>query len=437
MVAIVHNSKSLRNALHYNENKVRQGVAKFIHSANYSKDTELLGFNDKIKLLEKLTALNQQTKVNSVHVSLNFDTADKLNEELLKEIAGVYMNQIGFGEQPYLVYQHYDAGHPHIHIVTTNIKRDGRRMELHNLARNQSMKASKQIEKEFNLIQATSKHRLGYELKPVNVQRVQYGKAETKRAITNVLDHVPSTYKYASLAELNAVLQQYNVIADRGSENSRIYQSKGLVYRILDANKQKIGVPIKASLIFSKPTLKNIEARFESNEREKQGYKLRVMNAIDFAVLKKPNQSLSDLIKAVQKENIHVVLRQNNNGVIYGITYVDHHTKCVFNGSHLGKQYSANGIQQRCNTDQASIKPMHELKEFFQVDKSEQTLEQSQRPFAHFDNKENFESSTLGKAASNLFDEILQPEENQNVNEPFEQKKFKRKRKRKQQHWHN
>lgn len=437
MVAIIHNSKSLRNALHYNENKVRQGVAKFIHSANYSKDTELLCFSDKIKLLEKFTALNQQTKVNSVHVSLNFDTADKLNEELLKEIAGVYMNRIGFGEQPYLVYQHNDAGHPHIHIVTTNIKHDGRRIELHNLARNQSMKASKEIEKEFNLIQATSKHRLAYELKPVNVQRVEYGKAETKRAITNVLDHVLSTYKYTSLAELNAVLQQYNVIADRGTENSRSYQSKGLVYRILDANKQKIGVPIKASLIYSKPTLKNIEARFESNEHERQKYKLRVMNAIDFAVLKKPNQSLAELIKAVQKENIHVVLRRNDDGIIYGITYVDHHTKCVFNGSHLGKQYSANGIQQRCNKEQATIRRMHELKQFFQVDKSEQIREQSHQPFAHFDNKENFESSAFEKSASKLLDDLLQPEGNENTTEPFEQKKFKRKRKRKQRHPHN
>jgi hypothetical protein len=36
------------------------------------------------------------------------------------------------------------------------------------------------------------------------------------------------------------------------------------------------------------------------------------------------------------------------NRIIYGITYVDHHKKCVFNGSDLGKQYSAAGIQQRC-----------------------------------------------------------------------------------------
>jgi hypothetical protein len=110
MVAIIHNSSSLRNALHYNENKVKQGVANLIHSGNYSKDTELLGFSDKINRLERHAALNQQTKVNSVHISLNFDPSDKLNTEKLKEIADVYMQKIGFGEQPYLVYQHNDVG---------------------------------------------------------------------------------------------------------------------------------------------------------------------------------------------------------------------------------------------------------------------------------------------------------------------------------------
>ena len=73
--------------------------------------------------------------------------------------------------------------------------------------------------------------------------------------------------------------------------DSRIYKSKGLVSHILDANKKKVGVPVEASLIYSKAILKNIEAKFESNERERQRYKQRVMNAIDFAVLKRSNQS--------------------------------------------------------------------------------------------------------------------------------------------------
>ena len=154
MVAIVHNSGSLRNALHYNENKVNKKVAECIHSMNYPKDTEWLSFRDKINRLEKLTALNQQTKINSVHISLNFDPSERLSKELLKEIANTYVQKISFTEQPYLVYQHHDAGHPHLHIVTTNIKSDGRRIELHNLGGKQSMKANKEIEKEFNLVKA-------------------------------------------------------------------------------------------------------------------------------------------------------------------------------------------------------------------------------------------------------------------------------------------
>jgi len=417
MVAIIHNSGSLRNALHYNENKVKQGVAILIHSANYSKDTELLGFSDKINLLEKLTALNQQTKINSVHISLNFDLSDRLNTEKLKEITGVYMQKIGFGEQPYLVYQHNDAGHPHVHIVTTNIKSNGKRIMLHNLARNQSMKASKEIEKEFHLVVAEKKQRLGYELKPVNVQKVQYGKAETKRAITNVLDHVLPLYKYASLAELNAVLQQYNIIADRGSESSRIYQSRGLVYRILGSNKQKVGVPIKASLIYNKPTLKNIEANFEKNETERQRHKQRIMNAVDLLLLKRANQSLPELMQALQKENIHVVLRQNENGIIYGITYVDHKTKCVFNGSHLGKQYSANAIQQRCAVELSLINKDSQLQHAF--------------------NANDKEISQVKTGLSKVVTDLIEPVNNQYTHEPSEQRRFKKKRKRKQQQSNN
>ena len=417
MVTIIHNSVNLRNALHYNENKVKQGVANFIHSGNYPKDTELLGFSDKINRLERQAALNQQTKINSVHISLNFDSADKLNTEKLKEITDMYMHKIGFAEQPYLVYQHNDAGHPHIHIVTTNIKSDGKRIELHNLARNQSMKASKEIEKEFHLIQAKSKQRLAYELKAVNVERVQYGKAETKRAITNVLDHVLPVYKYASLAELNAVLQQYNIVADRGSESSRIYQGKGLVYRILDANGQKTGVPIKASLIYNKPTLKNIEARFAHNQAEKQKHKQRVMNAVDLSLIKRPNQRLAELIKALQKENIKVVLRQNENGIIYGITYVDHQTKCVFNGSHLGKQYSANAIHQRCNSshsEEPAIQKILPLQQQLKTDSTGDLL-----------------PSTTG--LSKVFEELMQPERDPATYQTSEIQKNKRKKKRRKQ----
>ena len=69
---------------------------------------------------------------------------------------------------------------------------------------------------------------------------------------------------------------------------------------------------------------------------------------IDASFIRQPGQNFNDFIKYLQKEEIQLVIRQNEQGIIYGITYVDHRTKCVHNGSDLGKPYSANQIQERC-----------------------------------------------------------------------------------------
>ncbi len=350
MVAVIHASSSLNNALNYNEQKVKQGHGECLLAVNYPKDVEELNFYQKLCRLTNQAALNQRAKVKSVHISLNFDPSEKLPATTLKEIASVYMEKIGFGKQPYLVYEHRDAGHPHLHIVTTNIQANGRRIELHNIGRNQSEKARKEIEISFGLVQADRKKmKQAYELKPVNAQKIQYGKSETRRAITNVLDAVLNNYKYTSLHELNAVLKLYNLMADRGSEDSRTYQKHGLVYRVLDSEGNKTSVPIKASLIYSNPTLKFLESKFQQNESAKQPHKQRIKNVIDWTLLKTKNISMQNLKEALEKERIHVAIRQNKEGIIYGITYVDHQTKCVFNGSDLGKQYSAKGVMERCN----------------------------------------------------------------------------------------
>jgi hypothetical protein len=354
MVAVIHASSSLRNALNYNEQKVKEKVAICLAAVHYPKDVQDLTFYQKLNRLQNQADLNIKTKVNSVHISLNFDPSEKLSEEKLKEISDAYLQKIGFENQPYLLYQHHDSGHPHVHIVTTNIKADGRRIVLHNLGKNQSEKARKEIENDYGLVKAENMKAKPYEVKSAYTPRVQYGKSDSRRAISNVLDAVLNNYKYTSLAELNAVLQQYNVLADRGGQGSRVHQNQGLLYRILDESGNTIGVPIKASSFHNKPTLKYIEERFIPNEAARHPHKVRVKNAIDLALLKQQNKHLETFVTVLEKEGINTVLRQNKEGIIYGLTYVDHRTKCVFNGSDLGKQYSAKGIQDRCNQNNQS-----------------------------------------------------------------------------------
>jgi len=231
--------------------------------------------------------------VNSVHISLNFDPSEKLSDDKLREISNLYLQKIGFGNQPYLLYQHLDAGHPHVHIVTTNIKADGRRIELHNLGKNQSEKARREIEQSYGLIKAENrKQNRDFQLRPIPVKKVQYGRTESKTAIANVLNAVINSYKYTSLPELNAVLKQYNVLADRGQEGSRIFEHNGLVYRIVDQQGIKMGVPIKASHFYGNPGLKLLEEKFKLNETARQSDKSRVKNAIDLALIRQPKASL-------------------------------------------------------------------------------------------------------------------------------------------------
>jgi hypothetical protein len=355
MVAIIKTGHSIHRILNYNENKVQQGVAECIGAGNYPVDIEKMVFTMKLNRFVKQAELNKNVKRNSVHISLNFDGTEKgISKEKLMKIADTYMDKIGFTEQPYLVYQHHDAGHPHIHIISLKVRNDGSRIDMQNIGRNQSEKARKEIETAYGLVPA-EKHKREKELitKPIVISKVEYGRTDTKRAIANVLDKVIQNYKYTSLPELNAVLQQYNVTADRGSENSRIFQNRGLVYRILDDGGDKVGVPIKASDFFIKPTLKFLEERFMDNEKARTPHKSRVKNAVDLAFLDNKKMSIQELAKIVALSGINMVLRQNTEGLLYGITYVDHQTQCVFNGSALGKLYSAKAIQERFSLNES------------------------------------------------------------------------------------
>jgi hypothetical protein len=350
MVAKITTPKSIEAALNYNEKKVQKGNAVCLHAANYLKDAKEMNFYQKLAGFERLNSLNERATTKTLHVSLNFDPSEKLPENKLLHIASDYMEKIGFGNQPYLVYKHEDAGHPHIHIVSTTIKQNGSRINTHNIGRNQSEKARKEIEKLYGLVKAERKQQLMKPgIKPVDIENAIYGKSETKRSISNVVSAVFSQYKFTSLPEFNAALKQFNVIADRGKEEGRIYKNRGLVYRVLDAEGRKVGVPIKASSISCKPILDNLERKFVPNETVKESLKPFVKIKLDDCLSQSPS-TMKELMEHLKQKHIYTVLRQNAEGRLYGITFVDNQNKVVFNGSDLGKGYSVAALQSRLAT---------------------------------------------------------------------------------------
>lgn len=352
MVAVIKTGHSIRGMLNYNENKVTEGKAECIGQRNYPLDADRLSYAIKLNLMQRQAQLNENVKRHTVHISLNFDPSEaNLPKEKLLQIAGTYMDKIGFGQQPYLIYQHHDAGHPHLHIATINVQANGKRIAMNNIGKDKSESARKEIEQSFNLVKAEDHKKIFYRPEPVSA-KVQYGKAETKKAIENTLMYVINNYRYTSLPELNAVLKVYNITANKGTENSRLAKHKGLLYHALDAKGNPISVPIKASSLYDYPTLKRLETLFKRNETVRSDYKIHIKRSIDQAFFRSNIIMLPQLIKALQKDGLDTVIRKNSDGLAYGVTFVDHKNHCVFNGSSIGKEYSAKGLQDKFDANQ-------------------------------------------------------------------------------------
>lgn len=359
MVAKISFPKRLHDALNYNEQKVAKGVAHLLDARGYLRKPEYLNWYQKQAAFGLRNSLNERATSKTIHISLNFSPQDrKLDAAMLISIARDYMEGVGFGSQPYLVYQHQDAGHPHLHIVSTTIRKDGSRIPTHNVGKEQSSKMRVELEAKYNLVPARSRTLPEAAPSILAPQPAQYGKEETRQAIARIVNYVFRQYAFSSLPQYNAALGQYGVVADGGTEESRVYRHSGLRYRMLDTQGNTIGVPIKASLLPGKPTLKALEARFGSAAKQKEWALPMVVRKVEGAL--NASNSLARLTQSLALARIYVLPRYAGDGSLYGITFVDNKSCTVFNGSEMGKGYSAAAIQTRLNQAMATA-PAHQV----------------------------------------------------------------------------
>ncbi|MCH7402259.1 relaxase/mobilization nuclease domain-containing protein [Belliella kenyensis] len=351
MVAKITTGKEIRGLILYNESKVKNRSAVLIHGQGFLGSIQELSVNEKLARFQKRFALNKRVKTNTLHISLNFSNKDQLDDGLLQFIAKDYMDRIGFGKQPYLVYRHDDTGHPHIHIVSTNIDQNGKRLETHNLGKRASEKARKEIEKSLGLVKAESQQKDYLIYKPL--EKAQYGKAETKALIGNIVTEVMRSYHFESFSAFKAALAQFNVSASKVNALGKEFHGNGLVYSITDQQGKSLSVPIKSSSLFNKPTYAKILKKASFNKvkvdpkrvKAKEDLVHRIMEVQKSMGSKGSEKEKLDLfLKNLKRKGIYLHLVFNKNGRLYGCTYVDNMQRRVFKGSDLGKAFGANGI---------------------------------------------------------------------------------------------
>jgi len=302
---------------------------------------------------------------NSVHLSLNFGATEELTNEKMVALADRFMEAIGFGDQPYLIYRHHDAGHTHLHIVTVDIDAMGEKIHIRPFNLVEAHRICRNLENEFFLQPCirTGQDRQD-EFSVLHAQKVVYGEPSLKRAVSDVLNAVVDHYQYTDMDEFNAILREYNVLANPGSENSRLHKMGGLYYHVLSENGEIIGSPIKASAFLLKPTLSRLEERFSLNQSLRETSRERLHTVLDWSFAGQ-TPDWEGWRNGLEREGISVVISKSRADSAEHLYFIDHRTKSAFSGESLGDHYTLNAIREHCRPEERLIEeeiPVQRLK---------------------------------------------------------------------------
>lgn len=257
------------------------------------------------------------------------------------------MQMMGFADMPYLIVKHEDIDRHHVHIVALRVGTDGRCIsDRNNFYKNK--KVCRELEQKYGLKVAGRE-----KITPDMPIRKIDPDGDLKRQVANTVKMVGMRYKFQTLGEYNAILSLYNVKCEPadGRVNGREYH--GLVYFVTDDDGKVIANPFKASRLGKFAGREAIEGRFG-----------RAKEKIDPAPTKRAVAGVlagatgkDDFVAKLKERHIDVVFRYTDEGRIYGATFIDHNTMSVLNGSRLGKEFSANALNERFNNPQVQAIP--------------------------------------------------------------------------------
>ena len=344
MVAKISIGNSLYASLTYNGEKINKENGRLLDTNKiYNDGSGTVNIHRAYEDFMRWIPTSSRTERPMMHISLNPHPDDVLSDTDFTRLAHDYMQMMGFAEMPYMIYKHTDIDRHHVHIVALRVGTDGRCIsDRNNFYKNR--KVCRELEQRYGLkVAEREKITPDMPIKKVDPN------GDIKRQVANAVKIVGMRYKFQTLGEYNAILSLYNIRCEPtdGRVNGREYH--GLVYFAMNDNGDTVSTPFKASRLGKFASRTAIDSRFE-----------KAKDKIDVAPTR--NRVTDVLARATDKEDftsklkdcgIDVVFRYTDEGRIYGVTFIDHNTMTVLNGSRLGKQFSANALNERFNNPQA------------------------------------------------------------------------------------
>ena len=337
MIAKISSTENLGGALGYNFKKMQHNEAVVLCVNELRKGFDGTFQMDKV-LADMQKAIPEQcrTKKTVFHCSLNPHPDEKLSDERLTQIAKEYMEALGYGHQPYIVFKHNDIAREHIHIVSLRVDSQGRKINDRYEGR-RSKKITNALEKKYNLIPSSKvSERTTTETPKVNVVQ-----GNIKEQVANTVRSAMKHYTFCSLGELNAVLRKYNLAVEEVKTEYGGKRYDGLVYVPTDDKGNKVSTPIHASDIGRGVGYAAVQNKMQKSKQMVKSLIPTVRRKV-LEVMRTSPHTEERLRQRLEEQGLRVVIRKNDNGRIYGITFIDDKEGIALNGSRLGKGYAAN-----------------------------------------------------------------------------------------------
>ncbi|OWP31740.1 relaxase [Prevotella intermedia] len=341
MIAKISSTANLGGALGYNFKKVRQEEATvLLANGLYQNQDGKYSMEQVLSDMRQLIPDKCRTKNTVFHCSLNPHPDEKLSDEQLTQIAKEYMETLGYGKQPYIVFKHNDIAREHIHIVSLRVDSRGRKIN-DKFEKRRSKKITDALERKFGLIPSSKVTDKAMKETP----KVDIGKGNIKEQVASVVRTVLKHYRFCSVGELNAILSAYNLAVEEVKTEFRGKKYDGLVYVPTDDKGNKAGTPIHASDIGRGVGYAAVQNKMQKSKEAVKSLIPAVRRKV-LEVMRTSPQTEERLRQRLEEQGLRVIIRKNDNGRIYGITFIDDEKGIALNGSRLGKGYAANKFNE-------------------------------------------------------------------------------------------
>ncbi|WP_345954041.1 relaxase/mobilization nuclease domain-containing protein [Mucilaginibacter sp. PAMB04168] len=230
MTADLVKGKGFKGALRYNLQKVEKQQATVLDSTFVSlKEQQIMQEVAMVK------ALRPNLQKYFYHTSLNFPPEENLADEKLKAIAMEYLEAMGFDQHQYLLFRHFDAGHPHVHLLVNRIGYDGSVVsDSRDYQRTEQV--LRKLEKKHGLIQVQSSKQAQEramtkdELEMMKRKNEPSAKLKLQVIIKDVLNKKPTTEHFIQLLESKGIDVLFNQ-ASTGFVSGISYGYEGLQFK--------------------------------------------------------------------------------------------------------------------------------------------------------------------------------------------------------------